>query len=125
MNPYYFDLSHDYTRLRSEAKRFQNKTDYFSFEQFEIVEQKILFEFGLILGVNLEKYPKFFSYVLEALISNLPSEWSEYYDIYGRIYYKNNRMGRKYNRHPLDEHYKKVILEEKHRVKSIKRSIFC
>jgi hypothetical protein len=101
----------DYTRIRCKISIFSQKNNI-PFELFSRTEKIDLIKYGKILNIDLENNKYLYTYVLRAMISNLPVGWSEDLNKNGVIYF-TDPLGNEYSRHPMDSFYKLLINKER------------
>ncbi|XP_005378270.1 PREDICTED: centrosomal protein of 164 kDa isoform X3 [Chinchilla lanigera] len=75
-------------------------------------EQEIL-EFAREIGIDPIKEPELMWLAREGIVAPLPMEWKPCQDITGDIYYFNFANGQSTWDHPCDEHYRKLVVQER------------
>ncbi|XP_023576920.1 centrosomal protein of 164 kDa isoform X6 [Octodon degus] len=75
-------------------------------------EQEIL-EFAREIGIDPIKEPELMWLAREGIVAPLPMEWKPCQDITGDIYYFNFANGQSTWDHPCDEHYRRLVVQER------------
>ncbi|XP_041660210.1 centrosomal protein of 164 kDa-like isoform X1 [Cheilinus undulatus] len=77
-------------------------------------EQEIL-EYAREIGIDPENEPELMWLAREGIVAPLPPEWKPCQDVTGDIYYFNFSSGQSTWDHPCDEHYRRLVVEERER----------
>ncbi|TRZ15892.1 hypothetical protein HGM15179_011240 [Zosterops borbonicus] len=73
--------------------------------------------FAPTIGIDPDKESELLWLARECLVTPLPPEWKACQDIEGgNIYYFNFENGRSMWEHPCDEHYKKLVIQEREKL---------
>lgn len=75
-------------------------------------EQEIL-DFARVIGIDPIKEPELMWLAREGIEAPLPKGWKPCQNITGDIYYFNFNTGQSIWDHPCDEHYRKLVIQER------------
>lgn len=77
-------------------------------------EQEIL-DFARVIGIDPIKEPELMWLAREGIEAPLPKGWKPCQNITGDLYYFNFDTGQSIWDHPCDEHYRKLVIQERER----------
>ena len=115
--PYIEDINSNEISTQTD-RRPKVPISMLSLNDFTEKEKEDILDYGIYLGVDLNKYSFCLKYVISSINSKLPKGWKEYLTNEGDIYYYNNKLDESTWYHPLDNYYKEVI---KSKIKEYKK----
>nr|XP_046244508.1 centrosomal protein of 164 kDa-like isoform X2 [Scatophagus argus] len=77
-------------------------------------EQEIQ-EYAREIGIDPDSEPELLWLAREGIVAPLPAEWKPCQDVTGDIYYFNFSSGQSTWDHPCDEHYRRLVAQERER----------
>uniref|UniRef100_A0A665TUV5 Centrosomal protein of 164 kDa n=2 Tax=Echeneis naucrates TaxID=173247 RepID=A0A665TUV5_ECHNA len=78
-------------------------------------EQEIK-EYAREIGIDPDSEPELLWLAREGIVAPLPPEWKPCQDVTGDIYYFNFSSGQSTWDHPCDEHYRRLVTQERERI---------
>nr|XP_020500016.1 centrosomal protein of 164 kDa isoform X2 [Labrus bergylta] len=83
-------------------------------ENYIASEQEIQ-EYAKEIGIDPETEPELLWLAREGIVAPMPQEWKPCQDVTGDIYYFNFSSGQSTWDHPCDEHYRRLVVQERER----------
>ncbi|XP_017286133.1 centrosomal protein of 164 kDa isoform X3 [Kryptolebias marmoratus] len=83
-------------------------------ENYTPSEQEIQ-EYAREIGIDPDNEPELMWLAREGIVAPMPSEWKPCQDVTGDIYYFNFSTGQSTWDHPCDEHYRRMVSQERER----------
>ncbi|GLD68052.1 centrosomal protein of 164 kDa [Lates japonicus] len=83
-------------------------------ENYTPSEQEIQ-EYAREIGIDPDNEPELLWLAREGIVAPLPPEWKPCQDVTGDIYYFNFSSGQSTWDHPCDEHYRRLVAQERER----------
>ncbi|XP_067450226.1 centrosomal protein of 164 kDa-like isoform X3 [Thunnus thynnus] len=83
-------------------------------ENYTPSEQEI-HEYAREIGIDPDSEPELLWLAREGIVAPLPPEWKPCQDVTGDIYYFNFSSGQSTWDHPCDEHYRRLVVQERER----------
>ncbi|XP_054460082.1 centrosomal protein of 164 kDa-like isoform X2 [Anoplopoma fimbria] len=83
-------------------------------ESYSPSEQEIQ-EYAREIGIDPDSEPELLWLAREGIVAPLPPEWKPCQDVTGDIYYFNFSSGQSTWDHPCDEHYRRLVSQERER----------
>ncbi|XP_035856970.1 centrosomal protein of 164 kDa isoform X2 [Sander lucioperca] len=83
-------------------------------ESYTPSEQEIQ-EYAREIGIDPDSEPELLWLAREGIVAPLPPEWKPCQDVTGDIYYFNFSSGQSTWDHPCDEHYRRLVAQERER----------
>ncbi|XP_013881469.1 centrosomal protein of 164 kDa isoform X2 [Austrofundulus limnaeus] len=83
-------------------------------ENYKPSEQEIQ-EYAREIGIDPDNEPELMWLAREGVVAPLPPEWKPCQDVTGDIYYFNFSTGRSTWDHPCEEHYRRLVVQERER----------
>ncbi|XP_058490325.1 centrosomal protein of 164 kDa-like [Solea solea] len=84
-------------------------------ENYAPSEQEIQ-EYAREIGIDPDREPELLWLAREGIVAPLPPEWKPCQDVTGEIYYFNFSSGQSTWDHPCDEHYRRLVVQEREHV---------
>nr|XP_043888079.1 centrosomal protein of 164 kDa-like isoform X2 [Solea senegalensis] len=84
-------------------------------ENYAPSEQEIQ-EYAREIGIDPDREPELLWLAREGIVAPLPPEWKPCQDVTGEIYYFNFSTGQSTWDHPCDEHYRRLVVQEREHV---------
>ncbi|XP_077421961.1 uncharacterized protein LOC144052061 isoform X5 [Vanacampus margaritifer] len=86
-------------------------------ENYNPSDQEIR-EYAKEIGIDLDNETELMWLAREGIVAPLPPEWKPCQDVTGDIYYYNFSSGASTWDHPCDEHYRRLVIQERERLRS-------
>ncbi|XP_049581592.1 centrosomal protein of 164 kDa isoform X2 [Syngnathus scovelli] len=88
------------------------------FDENYIPSDQEIREYAKEIGIDLENEKELMWLAREGIVAPLPPEWNPCQDVTGDIYYFNFSSGESTWDHPCDEHYRRLVIQERERLQS-------
>ncbi|MEQ2165108.1 hypothetical protein GOODEAATRI_013633 [Goodea atripinnis] len=85
----------------------------FPFSSFSMWSE--IHEYAREIGIDPDNEPELLWLAREGMVAPLPPEWKPCQDVTGDIYYFNFSSGQSTWDHPCDEHYRRLVVQERER----------
>ncbi|XP_061574955.1 centrosomal protein of 164 kDa-like isoform X4 [Cololabis saira] len=82
-----------------------------------IPSQQEIQEYAREIGIDPDREPELLWLAREGIVAPMPAEWKPCQDVTGDIYYFNFTTGQSTWDHPCDEHYRRLVNQERERAK--------
>ncbi|XP_044138178.1 centrosomal protein of 164 kDa isoform X2 [Bufo gargarizans] len=70
-------------------------------------------EYARMIGIDPDAEPELMWLAREGIVAPLPTDWKPCQDVTGDIYYFNFATGQSTWDHPIDEHYRELVVQER------------
>ncbi|XP_054883939.1 centrosomal protein of 164 kDa-like isoform X2 [Poeciliopsis prolifica] len=85
------------------------------YDESYIPSEQEIHEYATDIGIDPENEPELLWLAREGIVAPLPPEWKPCQDVTGDIYYFNFSTGQSTWDHPCDEHYRRLVAQERKR----------
>ncbi|KAM9853079.1 uncharacterized protein cep164 isoform 3-T3 [Aulostomus maculatus] len=85
------------------------------YDENDIPSEQEIKEYAKEIGIDPDTEPELMWLAREGIVAPLPPEWKPCQDVTGDIYYFNFSTGQSTWDHPCDEHYRRLVAEERER----------
>ncbi|XP_029964911.1 centrosomal protein of 164 kDa isoform X1 [Salarias fasciatus] len=85
------------------------------YDENYIASEQEIFEYAREIGIDPDTEPDLLWLAREGIVAPLPPEWKPCQDVTGEIYYFNFSTGQSTWDHPCDEHYRRLVGQERER----------
>ncbi|XP_061682835.1 centrosomal protein of 164 kDa-like isoform X2 [Syngnathoides biaculeatus] len=86
------------------------------FDESYIPSDQDIREYAVQIGIDLDNETELMWLAKEGIVAPLPPEWKPCQDVTGEIYYYNFSSGESTWDHPCDEHYRRLVIQERERI---------
>ncbi|XP_057695072.1 centrosomal protein of 164 kDa-like isoform X6 [Corythoichthys intestinalis] len=86
------------------------------FDENYIPNDKDIREYAKEIGIDLDNEAELMWLAREGIVAPLPPQWKPCQDVTGDIYYYNFSSGESTWDHPCDEHYRRLVVQERERL---------
>ncbi|XP_043936886.1 centrosomal protein of 164 kDa isoform X2 [Protopterus annectens] len=87
-----------------------------SYDESYIPNEQEIQEYAREIGIDPVNEPELMWLAREGVVAPLPEEWKPCQDVTGDIYYFNFATGQSSWDHPCDEHYRKLVIQEREKL---------
>ncbi|KAM9299045.1 LOW QUALITY PROTEIN: centrosomal protein of 164 kDa [Gastrophryne carolinensis] len=81
-----------------------------------IPQEKEIQDYARMIGIDPDAEPELMWLAREGIVAPLPPDWKPCQDVTGDIYYFNFATGQSTWDHPIDEHYKELVIQEREKL---------
>ncbi|MED6243989.1 hypothetical protein ATANTOWER_011547 [Ataeniobius toweri] len=85
------------------------------YDENYIPSEQEIHEYAREIGIDPDNEPELLWLAREGMVAPLPPEWKPCQDVTGDIYYFNFSSGQSTWDHPCDEHYRRLVVQERER----------
>ncbi|KAI3354560.1 hypothetical protein L3Q82_019066, partial [Scortum barcoo] len=85
------------------------------YDETYIPSEQEIHEYAREIGIDPDSEPELLWLAREGIVAPLPPEWKPCQDVTGDIYYFNFSSGQSTWDHPCDEHYRRLVAQERER----------
>ncbi|XP_030632637.1 centrosomal protein of 164 kDa [Chanos chanos] len=85
------------------------------YDENYIPSEQEIHEYAREIGIDPDREPELLWLAREGMVAPLPAEWKPCQDVTGDIYYFNFSSGQSIWEHPCDEHYRRLVVQERER----------
>ncbi|XP_059187889.1 centrosomal protein of 164 kDa-like isoform X2 [Centropristis striata] len=85
------------------------------YDETYIPSEQEIQEYAREIGIDPDSEPELLWLAREGIVAPLPAEWKPCQDVTGDIYYFNFSSGQSTWDHPCDEHYRRLVAQERER----------
>ncbi|XP_043974797.1 centrosomal protein of 164 kDa-like isoform X1 [Gambusia affinis] len=85
------------------------------YDESYIPSEQEIHEYAREIGIDPDNEPELLWLAREGIVAPLPPEWKPCQDVTGDIYYFNFSTGQSTWDHPCDEHYRRLVVQERKR----------
>ncbi|XP_005804595.2 centrosomal protein of 164 kDa isoform X2 [Xiphophorus maculatus] len=85
------------------------------YDESYIPSEQEFHEYAREIGIDPDNEPELLWLAREGIVAPLPPEWKPCQDVTGDIYYFNFSTGQSTWDHPCDEHYRRLVVQERKR----------
>ncbi|XP_019717044.1 centrosomal protein of 164 kDa-like isoform X7 [Hippocampus comes] len=86
------------------------------FDENYIPSDQEIREYAKEIGIDLDNETELMWLAREGIVAPLPPEWKPCQDVTGDLYYYNFSSGESTWDHPCDEHYRRLVIQERERL---------
>ncbi|XP_041850644.1 centrosomal protein of 164 kDa-like isoform X2 [Melanotaenia boesemani] len=86
------------------------------YDESYIPSEQEIQEYAREIGIDPENEPELLWLAREGIVVPLPPEWKPCQDVTGDVYYFNFSTGQSTWDHPCDEHYRRLVSQERERI---------
>ncbi|XP_063799385.1 centrosomal protein of 164 kDa isoform X3 [Pseudophryne corroboree] len=83
-----------------------------------IPQENEILEYARMIGIDPDAEPELMWLAREGIVALLPPNWKPCQDVTGDIYYFNFSNGQSTWDHPIDEHYREMVIEERSKLQA-------
>ncbi|NXW90084.1 CE164 protein, partial [Alopecoenas beccarii] len=87
-----------------------------SYDEMYVPSEQEIQDYAREIGIDPEKEPELMWLAREGIVAPLPPEWKPCQHVTGDIYYFNFANGESMWDHPCDDHYKKLVIQEREKL---------
>ncbi|XP_029922379.1 LOW QUALITY PROTEIN: centrosomal protein of 164 kDa [Myripristis murdjan] len=85
------------------------------YDENYIPSEQEIHEYAREIGIDPDNEPELLWLAREGIVAPLPHEWKPCQDVTGDVYYFNFSTGQSTWDHPCDEHYRRLVIQERER----------